>query len=652
MPTPGEGDYFIPIPVIDGIADDTGISDTDRLTNDANIIFTGSATTTASQVEIFVNGLSVGTTTVDGFGDWIFDYSAVTLTDATYDIQAVSTVSGVISQISAPLSIVVDTTPPTPLVSNPLAGTTYATTTLPIIGVCEENQSVSVATSPSSGFAPHPVTTVTDGAGIFSVNPVWADGVYDVIVSCTDTAGNVGTTDITDITIDTMAPGVPVIRTINQDTGLSMVDGVTNDNSVTFLGDSDASSILEIFINETLVGTTTSDGLGNWVFDYSGTLLPDAEYSITVKSFDGAGNESATSSAYVLIVDTSPSVITINSPLDSATLSDATPLVSGSGAEIGASVTVSGALGEGCVTTVDASGDWNCEITPALTSDGLQDINIEVIDIAGNIATTTISNLRINTPSSEVRSNGSSRTKRTCRDPEASNYKQFGKHNQKICKYEKKDTEVEKSEIIENSSQEISLKSVCTPYLTKTIRLGENNDKDEVKKLQRFLNENQGEKLIVDGIYNQDDYDAVKRFQIKYRSEILDIWGLSEPTGFVYVTTRSKINSFYCNKDITCPLFTEYNSKLINTSSAEVQTTKILLTELGFYNGVINQDYDNSIFEAIKKFQETFKETMLTPWGLTAGTGYKFKTTNRFLNNLVGCKLPPEKLENGVTVSY
>jgi len=28
---------------------------------------------------------------------------------------------------------------------------------------------------------------------------------------------------------------------------------------------------------------------------------------------------------------------------------------------------------------------------------------------------------------------------------------------------------------------------------------------------------------------------------------------------------------------------------------------------------------------------------MLLPWGLTVGTGYKYKTTNKFLNYFVGC---------------
>ena len=55
---------------------------------------------------------------------------------------------------------------------------------------------------------------------------------------------------------------------------------------------------------------------------------------------------------------------------------------------------------------------------------------------------------------------------------------------------------------------------------------------------------------------------------------------------------------------------------------------------------------------AIGTFQETFSGTMLKPWNLIRGTGYKYKTTNKFMNELVGCTTQDLVLENRTTVSY
>lgn len=194
--------------------------------------------------------------------------------------------------------------------------------------------------------------------------------------------------------------------------------------------------------------------------------------------------------------------------------------------------------------------------------------------------------------------------------------------------------------------------SVCAPYMTDYVRFGAANNPEEVRKLETFLNEKQGESLVVDGVYGAEDVAAVKRFQQKYASSVLGVWGLSEPTGYVYRTTLMKINSFYCNASITCPAFTEHNSISKNNVSAEVAKTKTLLSELGFFTGAITTAFDSSLDTSLKNFQQTFKDTMLTPWGLTKGTGYKYKTTNKFLNMLVGCETGPVDLDGQGTFDY
>lgn len=86
----------------------------------------------------------------------------------------------------------------------------------------------------------------------------------------------------------------------------------------------------------------------------------------------------------------------------------------------------------------------------------------------------------------------------------------------------------------------------CNEYLTESIRVDWANSSEEVRKLQAFLNEYEGEELTLSGVYGAADEAAVRRFQERYRSEVLTPWGKNEPTGFVHTTTRTKINELYC----------------------------------------------------------------------------------------------------------
>ncbi len=86
----------------------------------------------------------------------------------------------------------------------------------------------------------------------------------------------------------------------------------------------------------------------------------------------------------------------------------------------------------------------------------------------------------------------------------------------------------------------------CSKYLQGQIKIDLQNDPAQVEKLQRFLDKNQGENLTVTGTYTPADEAAVKRFQVKYRHDVLDPWGYPNPTGYIYKTTREKINELYC----------------------------------------------------------------------------------------------------------
>jgi hypothetical protein len=97
-------------------------------------------------------------------------------------------------------------------------------------------------------------------------------------------------------------------------------------------------------------------------------------------------------------------------------------------------------------------------------------------------------------------------------------------------------------------------------YLLEYIKLGADNNPIEVKKLEWFLNEFEGESLAVNGIYEQVDFDAVSRFQEKYMEDILTPWNHNKATGYVYITTKKKINELYCEREF--PLTSEQEAEV------------------------------------------------------------------------------------------
>jgi hypothetical protein len=86
----------------------------------------------------------------------------------------------------------------------------------------------------------------------------------------------------------------------------------------------------------------------------------------------------------------------------------------------------------------------------------------------------------------------------------------------------------------------------CGMYLNSYMRIGANNNPDEVMKLQAFLNE-QGYSIPVNGVFGASTEAAVKAFQKAHAAEILAPWGITDPTGYVYKMTRYVMNNMVCS---------------------------------------------------------------------------------------------------------
>ncbi len=87
----------------------------------------------------------------------------------------------------------------------------------------------------------------------------------------------------------------------------------------------------------------------------------------------------------------------------------------------------------------------------------------------------------------------------------------------------------------------------CEEYLKSYLGCKKGDDPVEVRKLQVFLRDYEGEKIEINGIYDKATELAVRRFQDKYSIDVLkESWGLDCNTGCTYITTRAKINDIVC----------------------------------------------------------------------------------------------------------
>ncbi len=84
------------------------------------------------------------------------------------------------------------------------------------------------------------------------------------------------------------------------------------------------------------------------------------------------------------------------------------------------------------------------------------------------------------------------------------------------------------------------------PLLNSYLRYGDNNDPTEVLKLQAFLQRNQGLDVDVTGTFDLKTLAGVNAFQTKYLGEVMGPWDATRSSGYVYITTKKKVNEIAC----------------------------------------------------------------------------------------------------------
>lgn len=398
-----------PIPptleIFDDFAPTVGIIANGKTTNDTQPTLQGVATAGAD-VNIYQNGILLITVPADAStGAWSYTIPSALADGTTWNYAVSQTVNGDTSGQSPNYAITIDTTAP-------LAPSITAVTddVAPVTGNVGSGQSTNDTRPTLSGTGEIGATiTVYDGgvsigtttvnnSGNWSFTPQNAlnDGPHTFTVRATDAAGNQGVPSASyPITVDTGLPGAPVIVSVTDDVGgtTTLISGqTTNDNTPTLAGTTEANSVVTIRDNGTVIGTTTSDGSGNWSFTPS-PALGEGNHALTATVTDAAGNVSQATAPFSLLVDTLPPVVpTIVSVIDDqpgSTLltngqltNDAQPTLNGI-TEPNAIVTI---LSNGTIigtANADISGNWSFTPTNALAQ-GENIFTVTATDAAGN----------------------------------------------------------------------------------------------------------------------------------------------------------------------------------------------------------------------------------------------------------------------------
>ncbi|MFB4605746.1 Ig-like domain-containing protein [Enterobacter hormaechei subsp. xiangfangensis] len=410
-------DTIAPAVTISTVADDDIVNNAEQLAGQ-----TISGTTTAEQgqtVTVSFNGHSYQAT-VGADGSWsVFvpgrdflglsdgDYTiTATVSDkacnpgsATHDVTLNGDVPTIAINTFAQDDIVNAAEHGTPLV---ISGTTDA----------PAGQTVTITLNGKTYTA----TVQNDGTWSYTVGSAdvtaLADGGSYVINAQVSNAIGNSVSDNHTVTVDLTAPSMGIsIDSLQNDTGLSANDFITNDSKVVVngsltaqLGNNEKAQISldggVTWIDLTVTGTT-------WRYT-DGRTLTDGTYQYQVRVIDNAGNVGATDSQDVVIDLTKPAAatITVDSVSQDTGLSDSDFITSDN--QISLKGTLGAALGSGdhAQISLDGGATWTDVSVSGLSwtyidgrtlTDGDYNYQLRVIDEAGNISATTSQVVTIDT---------------------------------------------------------------------------------------------------------------------------------------------------------------------------------------------------------------------------------------------------------------
>ncbi|HBN2017695.1 TPA: Ig-like domain-containing protein [Escherichia coli] len=413
---------------IDSLQNDTGLSATDFITNDNNIILNGSLSDPLSKNEIAQISLDSGLTWIDLIvtgATWRYTDNR-TLSEGSYlylvrVIDNAGNIGGtdgkqVVIDLTKPVATTITVDSITQ--DTGLSGSDFITS---------DNQiSLKGTLSAALGSGDHAQISLNGGLTWTDVSVSglsWtyvdgrslADGDYNYQLRVIDDAGNISATASQVVTIDTVAPDASktiAIDSISDDTGLSSSDFITRDTSLTLHGSLGATLADGEYAQISIDGGVTWQNVivtGNSWYYVDSRTMGNQTYDYYVRVVDAAGNVGASAHQQVTVDTVAPDAaitltvdnITVDTGFDNndfLTSSTSYTLHGTLGAELGAGeyVQVSMDGGTTWVYATISGTQWSYSDTRTLT-DGSHSYQVRVVDQAGNVGATTSQAVTVDT---------------------------------------------------------------------------------------------------------------------------------------------------------------------------------------------------------------------------------------------------------------
>ncbi|MFP8627376.1 Ig-like domain-containing protein [Enterobacter cloacae] len=405
---------------IDSLQNDTGLSASDFITNDSQIIINGSLTAQLGNNEKAQISLDGGATwsdlSVTGT-TWRYTDSR-TLTDDTYQyqVQVIDNAGNVGATDSQ--DVVIDLT--APVATSITVDSISQDTGLSDSDFITSDTQISLkgTLGAALGSGDHVQISLDGGqnwtdVSVSGLNWTYvdgrtlADGDYNYQLRVIDDAGNISATVSQVVTIDTVVPDASktiAIDSISDDTGLSSSDFITSDTSLTLHGSLGATLADGEYAQISIDGGVTWQNVivtgNNWYY-VDGRTLANQTYDYYVRVVDAAGNVGASAHQQVTVDTVAPDAaitvsvdnITVDTGFDNndfLTSSTSYTLHGTLGAELGAGeyVQVSMDGGTTWVYATVSGTQWSYNDTRTLTDDSYS-YQVRVVDQAGNVGATT-----------------------------------------------------------------------------------------------------------------------------------------------------------------------------------------------------------------------------------------------------------------------
>ena len=378
---------------------DSGISDTDNITNVTTPTFTLRCSELGGHVTLYIDGVARGTAACTAIGS-VTVVASSALGDGSHTVTF--TESDALNNESAAspsLVVVIDTTPPpAPVI------TVNSITPDNIINIAESKTNQTVTGTVTGAREGDLVTVTVNGVaktthvaagGTWSVTVAGSDlaadanHTVDVRITTADDAGNQATGTVSkQYVVDTDVVARPATPHLDpsSDTGASNTDNITSTLTPTIVDFvcTRAGDTLKLYDNGVLFKTIVCTSAGT----HSVTMNPplsEGTHAITYTTTTSSGNVSEPSHPLSLVIDTTAPT----GSLTTRKTSDQTPALTGNVDDPHATITVK--IGGVTYNAINnGNGTWTLpdnSIAPAL-AEGDHDITITFTDLAGNVYTT------------------------------------------------------------------------------------------------------------------------------------------------------------------------------------------------------------------------------------------------------------------------